>query len=366
MKHHKLTVALVGFLLLVTGAVASRYVWPTPVATADNLRMDEQELTIRAINKVMPAVVIVNVFSPVRADVNGKIQESKKFEGTGTGFLVTADGLILTNKHVVNVTPRAKYEVVTTAGKTYQAQLIGRDPINDLAVLKINVKGLPFVQMGDSHNSPVGTTVLAIGNVLGKYSNSVTKGIISGKGRSIVASLDGENYEDLDNVLQTDAQINKGNSGGPLIDLNGKVVGVNVAMDQSGVSVGFAIPIDDAKPVVESTIKYGRIIRSRMGVRYYMLTPDLAAEKKLTQTSGALLDTNEQGDPAVLAKGPADKAGLKQGDVIVKLEGKAVNLDWNLSSLVSQYHPGDKVKLEVIRGGKTMNFTVTLDEFPGV
>ena len=340
--------------------------------TAEDLRLDEQEATIRAIKKVMPAVVSIVVYDQnesVLIDLStGKqqIKKEKAQKGSGTGFLISADGLILTNKHVISIAKEktAEYKILLSSGKQYYAQLIGKDPINDLAVLKIFDKNLPFVELGSSDNLQIGTTVIAIGNTLGRYQNSATKGIVSGLGRSIEASDQSGNAEALDNVIQTDAEINMGNSGGPLIDLAGKVVGINVAIDQSGSSIGFAIPVDDAKPVIRTVREIGRIVRPRLGVRYIMLTPEIAEEKKLKKTSGALvLKDDESGAPAVLPDSPAEKGGLADGDIILEINGIKLEGKNTLLSVVQRYKPGDKLGMKIQRGEKIIIKTVTLDEF---
>jgi len=341
-------------------------------ATAEDMRLDEQEATIRAIKKVTPSVVSVVVYDQedsVSLNMNtGRttVTKEKVKKGSGTGFLITSDGLILTNKHVVNAGGKnAEYQIVLTSGKQYFAQLIGKDPLNDLAVLKIFDKNLPFVELGDSASLQVGSSVIAIGNALGLYQNSVTKGIVSGLGRNIIASDHVGNSEVLDNVVQTDAEINVGNSGGPLIDLNGKVVGINVAIDQSASSIGFAIPINDARPVINSIRQSGRIIRPRVGVRYTMITPEIAEARKLVRNSGALLINGDKGEPAILPDSPAAKADLAVGDIIFEVNGIKIEGNNTLLSISQKYKPGDRIGLKVQRGDKIFVVIIVLDEFKG-
>ncbi|MFH1427221.1 MAG: trypsin-like peptidase domain-containing protein, partial [Patescibacteria group bacterium] len=258
----------------------------------------------------------------------------------------------------------AEYQIILNSGKKYFAQLIGKDPINDLAVLKIFDKDLPFVELGDSDNMQIGSTVIAIGNVLGQYQNSVTKGIISGLGRSIVASdQTGGNAEALDNVIQTDAEINFGNSGGPLVDLEGRVVGINVAIDQAGSAIGFAIPINDARPVIKSVQEVGRIIRPRLGVRYIMLTSEIAEERNASRNSGALIIEGDTGSPAIAEGSPAYLAGLQAGDVIFEINAIKIEGNNTLLSVIQKYKPGNKIGMKVQRGNKVIIKIVTLDEF---
>ncbi len=353
-----------GFGFALNGKIAPR-------ATADDLRLDEQEATIRAIKKVIPAVVSIVVYDYQKIlTIDAKtgktiVKKEKKEIGSGTGFLISSDGFILTNKHVVNDAKEdtGEYRVILNSGKKYYAQLIGKDPIDDLAVLKIFDKNLPFVDLGDSDSIEQGTTVIAIGNSLGKYQNSVTKGIISGLGRNLTVSDGKGNSVYLEGIIQTDAEINHGNSGGPLIDLFGKVIGVNTAMDQGGTAIGFALPINNVKPVIRSVKNVGRIVRPMLGVRYVMLTPKTASEKNIKRDSGALIIGGDNGEPAIMSDSPAMRAGLRAGDIIfeinaIKIEGKNT-----LRSVVGRYKPGDRIGLKIQREDKVIIRVVKLDEF---
>jgi len=361
------------FLTGLSGGLAINFYLPgLENASAVDLRLDDQEATIRAINKVMPAVASIIIMDKQTTTVINLNtgEQTKKIEtvrkGSGTGFLISADGLILTNKHVVSVgnEKTAEYRIILNSGKQYYAQLIGKDPINDLAVLKIFDKNLPYVGLGDSDKLQIGTTAIAIGNALGRYQNSATKGIVSGLGRSIEASdQSGSVNETLDNVIQTDAEINLGNSGGPLVDLAGNVIGVNVAIDQSGSSIGFAIPVNDAKPVIRTVREIGRIVRPRLGIRYQMLTPELAQQLKLAKDTGAWITVSEDGTPSVLEGSPADLAGLKPGDIVLEINGLKIQGKTTLLAIVQRYKPGDKIGLKVFRNGKFIILTAVLDEF---
>lgn len=339
--------------------------------TAANIALDEQEATIRAIKKVTPSVVSIVVTGYERSLVidyaTGKTyeQNEKKDLGSGTGFIISSDGLIITNKHVVNMGNKDsnEYRVILSGGKKYYAQLIGLDPLKDLAILKIFDKNLPVAEIGDSDKLQVGTTVITIGNSLGKYPQSVTKGIVSGLGRDIVASDMKGAPETLDNVLQTDAEINFGNSGGPLIDLEGKVIGINVAIDQGGSAIGFAIPINDAKPVITSIKQIGRIIRPRLGVSYMMINPEMAWEKKLAKDFGALIIAKEEGGEAVVKDSPADKAGLKNNDIIFEVNNTKLDEKNTLLGIVQKFKPKDKITCKIQRGSEVITKIVELDEF---
>ncbi|MDP2736210.1 MAG: trypsin-like peptidase domain-containing protein [bacterium] len=366
---------IISLLLLIGfsgGLVANFYLPKLESATADDLRLDDQEATIRAINKVMPAVASIIIMDKqtttlINLYTGEQIQKTETVQkGSGTGFLISADGLIITNRHVVSAgnEKTAEYRIILNSGKQYYAQLIGKDPINDLAVLKIFDKNLPFVELGDSDKLQIGSTVIAIGNTLGRYQNSATKGIVSGLGRNIEASDQSGNInETLDNVIQTDAEINLGNSGGPLIDLDGNVIGVNVAIDQAGSSIGFAIPVNDARPVIKSVREIGRIVRPRLGIRYHMLTPELAQELKLAKDIGAWITVTTDGTPSVLAGSPADKAGIRPGDIIMEINGIKIQGKTTLISIIQKYKPGDRIGLRVFRDGKIIILIATLDEF---
>ncbi len=342
--------------LLVGGTLVIGAIFLRSDATADVLRLDDQEATILAINKAVPGVVSITVFE--------NIDREKVRRGAGSGFLISADGLILTNRHVTDAAPdgKSEFKVTLNSGKQYFAQLIGKDPVNDLAILKIFDKKLPFLEMGDSNKLMMGSTVIAIGNALGRYDNSATKGIISGLGRSLTAAGDNGQVENLENVIQTDAQINFGNSGGPLINLDGKVIGINVAKDDGGDSLGFAIPINQAKPIVSSARTVGRIIRARLGVRYLIITPELAEERKLARSSGMLVGPGENNETAVVEGSPAAIAGIQDGDIIFEADGKKIDERLPLQSYISQFAPGKRIGLKIQRGTSIFSKIVTLDE----
>ena len=310
-------------------------------------------------------------------------KEGKDFDiqrrkiGGGTGFIITADGMVITNRHVVS-NEKVEYTIITNDGTEYDADVVSLDSLNDIAVMQMlkkdervkdkaarsKLKDLPVIEFGNSSFLEVGQKVLAIGYALGQYENTVTAGIISGKGREITAADGrGRKAETLSGLLQTDAAINPGNSGGPLINLSGQVIGVNVAIDATGSNIGFAIPINEVKPVVESIKKYGRIIRATLGVRHIILNKERAKELKIGVDHGALLVGDEaKGEFAVIPGSPADKAGLKIKDVILSVDGKDVTIDNTLQNVVRNRKPGDEITLKVWRGGQTLTIKVKLDE----
>jgi serine protease Do len=289
-----------------------------------------------------------------RRDSNRRLPQQREITRPvqGSGFIISADGYILTNNHLVGGAKKVYVKVGEEAD--IKAEVIGTDPPTDLAVIKIKKENLPFLELGDSDKLEVGEWVLAIGNPFG-LSHTVTAGIVSAKGRSGF-SFSGESpaYQDF---IQTDAAINPGNSGGPLIDLDGKAVGINAAIVGAGVNIGigFAIPINMAKGIYEQLISGGKVVRGFLGVSIQDLTPEMADSLGIKDAKGAII-------PEVQEDSPADKAGIKPGDVIVELDGKAVENANDLSTRIAAMKPGTTVKLTVIREGKRQTITAELEE----
>jgi serine protease Do len=274
-------------------------------------------------------------------------------QNIGSGFVITSDGLIITNKHVVSDTG-VKYQIVTSNDKKYEVKNIYRDPQNDIALLKIDPPGekLTVAQLGDSSNLQVGQYVLAIGTALGEFRNTVTTGVISGLGRGITAGSPFEGAERLDNVIQTDAAINPGNSGGPLLNSSGQVIGVNTAVSQSGQNIGFAIPINLIKESLDTFNKTGKFERPYLGVSYRTITRDVAVLNNLVE--GAYVEE-------VIQNSPADKAGIKAGDVITEMDGQQLNQQTQLSTIIGKKKVGDTVGITFNRDGDVQNVQVTLE-----
>ncbi len=282
--------------------------------------------------------------------------------GGGTGFIISSDGLIMTNRHVIE-DATAKYKVILNDGRRFDAEIVGTDLFNDIGVLKIAASDLPMVEFGDSDQLVIGQSVVAIGNALAEFSNTVTVGVVSGIGRSIVAGTGGSS-EKLANVIQTDAAINPGNSGGPLLNLSGQVIGINTAISSQGQLIGFAIPINSVRQIIDSVKKTGEIIRPYLGVRYTMLDEDKAEKLKLDITEGALLvPGNTTTDTAVLPDSPASKAGLQANDVITEVNGKKLSKDYDLAQAISQFQPNDKINLKVWTKGQLRDVAVTLERY---
>lgn len=289
--------------------------------------------------------------------------ETSSQTAAGTGFILSADGYIATNKHVVS--GATKIGVVLDDGTAYEdVELVGADPLNDFAIIKIkNVKDLTPVKLGDSKTTSAGQQVVAIGNALGAYQNSVTSGIISGKGRSLTATDSSRTqYETLSDMIQTDAAINGGNSGGPLVNAAGEVIGINTAYASQGNNVGFAIPVSSVKGIIKSVLSNKGFERAVIGVRYVNLTPAIAKEKNLSTTRGALIASSKNSQ-AVIPGSAGEKAGLKENDIITAVNGVEIGKSGSLSSLIGEYSVGDTVKITVVRNNKTETLELTLSGY---
>lgn len=300
-------------------------------------------------------------------DEDGNVRKEKKQVGGGSGFIVSEDGLIVTNRHVIQ-DDEAEYTIVISDGREFRADILAKDTINDFAVLQAldeegnKVKGLPAVELGNSDDLKIGQKVIAIGNALAEFRNTVTAGIVSAIGRNITARAF-QSSEDLINLIQTDAAINPGNSGGPLVNLAGQVVAINTAIANGAEGIGFAIPINDVKSLITSVEQNGRIVRPFLGVRFMLLDEAKAKELKIDVKGGALLVGDEaSGEFAVIPGSPADKAGLQIKDVILEVNGKTVDIKNPLHLLISTHQPGDKIKLKVWRGGDIKEITAELTE----
>ncbi|MEK7612036.1 MAG: trypsin-like peptidase domain-containing protein [Patescibacteria group bacterium] len=279
--------------------------------------------------------------------------------GGGSGFIATPEGLIVTNKHVV-ADLDADYTVFTNDGKKHAATVIARDPVQDIAIVKIAGSNFPTLPLADSDSVQLGQTAIAIGNALGEFRNTVSTGIVSGLARAIEASGTGFT-ERLEGLIQTDAAINPGNSGGPLLNLRGEVIGINTAVARGAENIGFAIPVDRIKKDIESVRATGKITVAFLGVRYIPLTEDLAEEENLPVANGVLLRGSEGGQ-AVVSGSPAAKAGLMAGDIIIEVGGKPVNQENSLAALIQNYNVGETVALKILRDGKEMTLSATLAE----
>lgn len=321
----------------------------------EKIIIEESSAIIDASKKISPTVVSITGNGAPIQDLFG----FRTPKTAGTGFIVTSDGLIATNKHVVE--GGSDFTVTTTDGQTFPGKVVATDPVTDLALLKIETRGLPVADLGDSDQVQVGQWVIAVGNALGELQNSVTVGVVSALERKATPSDGQGNSENLDGLFQTDAAINPGNSGGPLVNLKGQVIGINTAIAGNAQNIGFAIQANDLEKALDSYRKSGKIIRPYLGVRYQSLTKAIATSLKLNVENGALL-VGSTNLPAVASNSPAAKAGLKENDVITKIDNQTLTEIAPLSRIIRKYNPGDKVTLTVIRAGKTITAELTLGE----
>lgn len=357
-------------------ALYQKYVKNEEPTIQQKVEVQEESETINAVKKIQPSVVSIvvtqdlenlykqyqypfddpffkdffNDFGLEFESPNGNSEsddtETEKIGG-GSGFIISSDGMILTNRHVVSYSD-ANYTVITDDGEKHDAKILAKDPINDIAILKIEADSLTPVDLGDSDSLQIGQTVIAVGYALGEYHNTVTKGVVSGLGRAITAGGLGQTTEQLDNIIQTDTAINPGNSGGPLVNLSGQVIGINTAVDANGQLIGFAIPVNDAKEDINSVKSEGEIVKPYLGVRYKLIDKSIAESNDLPYDYGALVVRGEEKDElAVIPGSPADKAGIVENDIILEVSGKKVNESNNLGKLINKYKVGQEVELKV-------------------
>ena len=354
----------------------------------------QEQAIVGAVNKISPAVVSIVITKdlPVYEEYYTSPFEEFFFEpffdftvpqyrqkgtekqeiGGGTGFIVSEDGMILTNKHVV-LDDKAEYTVVISDNRQFPAKVLAKDPLQDIAILKIdqekmitddgevNFESFPKVELGDSDKIQIGQTAIAIGYVLGRYQNTVSVGIISGLGRTIEASS-GDFVEILEDVIQTDTAINKGNSGGPLLNSKGQVIGINTAIDLEGQSVGFAIPINPAKRDIEQVKAIGKIVYPFLGVRYTLITKEIQQENDLPVDYGAWVVKGPQGQSAIFPGSVAETVGMKEGDIILEFNGEKITAKNKLAKIIMKYFPGDEITLRVLSGEEEKTITLILGE----
>jgi len=338
--------------------------------------MDKSPI-VEIAKKVCPAVITI-VISKDLPKIEGfyffpfggqefvvpKIEKGKERTriGGGSGFIVYSDGYILTSAHVVG-DAEAEYTIVVEPTKKYPAKIVSRDPISDIAVLKIEAEHLPYLELGDSDKIELGEEVVAVGNALGEFHDTVSAGIVSGMSRSITAfsGLTARSAQ-LRGLIQTDAAINPGNSGGPLVNIEGKVIGINTAVVMGAQNIGFAIPINYAKKDLAEVRKYGKIKRPFLGIRYIVLNGEIAKLHKLPKDYGALVIRETLGESAVVKGSAADKAGLKEYDLILECQGEKVTEKNPLANILQKFKIGDEISLKVLREGKEINLKVKLEE----
>lgn len=351
----------------------------------------QEEAIIKVVENVSPAVVSIVITKDLPIFEEYYIAPFEEFFGSefkipqyrqkgvekreiggGTGFIVSEDGMILTNKHVV-LDKDADYIIFTNDGQNFPAKVLARDPLQDLAIIKIDqekqinqegefvLKSFSTVKLGDSSTLQMGQTVVAIGNALGEFRNTVSVGVISGLGRTITASGGGL-VETIENVIQTDAAINKGNSGGPLLNLKGEVIGINTATVLEAQSIGFAIPVNKAKKDIEQVKTLGKIVYPFLGIRYVLITDAIQKENNLSVNYGAWIIKGEQDEPAIVPGSAAQTAGLKENDIILEFDGEKITIENSLARIIQRYDPGDKVVLKILRQNQEKDIQTTLGE----
>lgn len=339
--------------------------------------MMEKSSIVEIVKKICPAVITIIVtkdlpkiegfyFFPFGGQrfIIPKIEKGKKKTkiGGGSGFIVSPDGLVLTSSHVVG-DPKADYTVILEPDKKYSAKVLARDPITDVAVLKIKAKSLPCLELGDSNKIELGQTVIAVGNALGEFHDTVSTGVVSGLSRYITAysGLTRQTAR-LRGLIQTDAAINPGNSGGPLVNLEGKAIGINTAMVMGAQNIGFAIPISYAKKDLEEVKKYGRLRRPFLGVRYILLNKEIAEKNKLPIDYGALIVRQALGESAIVKGSAAERAGLQEYDIILECNSEKITEKNSLVDILQKSKIGQEIELKVLREEKEIKLKVKLGE----
>ncbi len=331
---------------------------------------DEKAIIDLVENSVLAVanIIIISEEAPKKSKAGkllGKNNQEKKevIVGGGSGFFVTSNGIILTNRHVVSE-KNASYMVETYQGVKYMAEVIARDPINDIAILQIDAKELPFLELGNSNDLKLGQTVITIGNALSQFHNSVSRGIISGLLRVISTDdISGYGSQNLRGLIQTDAAINPGNSGGPMIDSSGKVIGINAVVVNGAQNINFAIPASNVKKDIDDLRKFGKIIQPSFGVRYIILNEEMREKFGLPINYGAfIIKEHLPDDHAIVPGSSADKAGIKEGDIILEFNDVKVQEGSGLDELVQKTSVGDKVKIKYLRDGAEKTTFATLQE----
>jgi len=356
------------YLTLSASGALDRTAAPAPTAVgqpagATAPLTSTESAIVAAARKVSPAVVtIVSEGTPLNDQTFPfQIPGQPVPEGIGSGVIFDPNGWILTNRHVV--AGSQKLTVRLSDGRRFDGTIYGIDTLTDLAIVKVGATGLPAAPIGDSSTIQVGQLAIAIGSPLGAYSNSVTSGIISALGRTIQVQ-----GGQISNLIQTDAAINPGNSGGPLLDATGNVIGINTAIASNGQGIGFAIPINIARPIMQQALAGQKLARPWIGIRYQMIDLDLQQAEKLPVAQGAWIsggqDASGQPQPAIVPGSPAEKAGLREGDIITSVEGITIDTSHPLDAVLTQFAPGKTVTIEIIRGGQKMTLRLTLGTRP--
>ena len=343
--------------------------------------MQEKSPVVEIAKKVCPAVITVIVSKDLPRAENfysfpfagkeyvmpklGKGEKSgiKKTQiGGGSGFIVSEDGYVLTSNHVVSDTT-ADYTVILDPKHKYHAKVLSRNPINDTAVLKIDDGKLPYLEMADSDKIDLGESVIAVGNALGEFTDTLSTGIVSGLSRFITAfgGVDHQ-MQNLRGLIQTDAAINPGNSGGPLINMDCKVIGINTAMIAGAQNIGFAIPINYAKKDLDEVKKFGKIIMPFLGIKYVLISKEMAEANKLPVADGALVVREALGESPVIKGSSADRAGIKEWDIILECNNEKITIKNPLAEILQKCKIGCQTTFQILRDGKKLELSVKLEE----
>lgn len=353
------------------------------------IQTEQENMVISAVEKSMPSVVSIiikktsgviydeylkgdpfeNFFKNLIPDYGElnlpKDKDALKQIGAGTGFIVSENGLIITNKHVVE-DDEAVYSILTNEGEAYDVEILSKNPVQDIAILKIKNtenKNFEALRLGDSSSLKLGQSTIAIGNALGEFQNSVSVGVVSGLQRNVLAQGNGT-FENLEDIIQTDAAINRGNSGGPLLNLRGEVIGINTAVSMGGENIGFAIPINKAKRDLEQVLNQGRIAYPFVGIRYIIIDEEYASDQDLSVNYGALIVKSKKGETSsVIPNSPAEKAGLREGDIVLELDGQKISKNNTLTKIIQNYFPEDKVTLKFLRNEQEFSTVITLGDW---
>lgn len=385
---------LIGYILIniFPGAVQNglQRLLPSMQRQVLNTEVSRQQIIIEdsavtdVVNNSLPAVVSIMISKNVSSyqsnpivdpffgiplgDGNSGANQSdgeatqKQVVGSGSGFLITTDGMILTNKHVVE-DKQSEYTVITQDEKQYSVEVIAEDPVRDVAVVKIKGMGFPILKLGDSDGIKVGQTVIAIGDSLGEFSNSVSRGIVSGLKRNVNAMSVFGDTERLTDIIQTDAAINLGNSGGPLLDINGNVIGINVARAQGAENIAFALPINQVKRIIDKVQNGSKISVAYLGVRYVVIDSLVKAQAKLPVDYGVLITRGSKvTDLAVIPGSPADLAGIVENDIILEIDGQKITKDHQLGDIIAGLNVGQSIGLKIWHKGQEKDAVVTLQE----
>ena len=337
------------------------------------------------IKKVLPATVTIVIYKDIKElqkqaqSLTNKINlsKNKKLEalksqadkdgrvriGSGSGFIASPEGIVISNRHIIN-DKESIYTVITNDGKKYDAKIIARDPISDIAMLKIQDHNkLPSIKLGDSSKLELGEEVIAIGNAMGLFQNTVSSGIISGLSRSITAQIDSRSpIEEIHGLIQTDAAINPGNSGGPLVNMKGEAIGINIAIISSAENIGFTLPINTVKRDLEDLKKYGRIRRPFLGVHYVIIDEHIKNKFNLPIDLGAYVISEKPNGEIIIADSPAAKAGIKEKDILIEFNGQKITPEKTIGDILENCSVGDCKKIKILRNGKEFETEITLGE----